>query len=463
MADLITKTYLDKAGLELYDELIKGYVDSGDQKSLQDAKDYADGLSDNYDAAGTAETKVNALANGAVAANTAAIEKLNGDAETTGSVAKAVADLESKLTPTISAAKKAGDDAQSDVDALETLVGSIPATAEAKTVVAYAKELADKAQSDATYDDTEVRGLISDNADAIDELESAVETLTGEGEGSVKKTVDDAINKFATDVTNDGVVNSYKELIDYVAAHGPEAAIMAANIEANTTAIGAEKTRAEGVESGLDTRLTTAEGKVSALETLVGTGYGEGKTVKAFIEDAVGAEQTRAEGAEGDLSDRLDAVEEMLGDGEDSVASQIATAKAEAIAAAATDATQKADDAEKNAKDYADSLAPNYATAAQGAKADTAVQKIETGVTNGTIKADGTEVGVAGLASAAYQPTTAFDAAGTASGLVTALSEGAVATNAAAISVLEGKVDSLEAVKYIPIPTATIQGLFSKD
>lgn len=46
------------------------------------------------------------------------------------------------------------------------------------------------------------------------------------------------------------------------------------------------------------------------------------------------------------------------------------------------------DSAEKNAKDYADSLAKNYATAAQGAKADTALQSITT-TANGGLKVTG--------------------------------------------------------------------------
>ena len=49
-----------------------------------------------------------------------------------------------------------------------------------------------------------------------------------------------------------------------------------------------------------------------------------------------------------------------------------------------------------------------YATAAQGAKADTAVQEVAEGTTNGTILVDGTPVAVHGLGSAAYTETTAY-------------------------------------------------------
>lgn len=49
-----------------------------------------------------------------------------------------------------------------------------------------------------------------------------------------------------------------------------------------------------------------------------------------------------------------------------------------------------------------------YATAAQGGKADTAVQSITTGTTNGTIKVDGSPVSVYGLGSAAYTASTDY-------------------------------------------------------
>lgn len=60
-----------------------------------------------------------------------------------------------------------------------------------------------------------------------------------------------------------------------------------------------------------------------------------------------------------------------------------------------------------------------FATAAQGTKADSAVQNIATGSANGTIAVDGTDVAVKGLSSAAYVATTAFDAAGSANKALT--------------------------------------------
>ena len=67
----------------------------------------------------------------------------------------------------------------------------------------------------------------------VNTLKSAVDTLNGTGAGSVQKTVDDAIDAFAAKVSDDNVVNTLKELVDWVAEHGPEAGEMADGIEQN--------------------------------------------------------------------------------------------------------------------------------------------------------------------------------------------------------------------------------------
>ena len=89
-------------------------------------------------------------------------------------------------------------------------------------------------KANVAYDDlaTALKNLIDSKA-----AQSDLDTLTGTGDGSIQKMIDAAINKFATDVTDDDVVNSYKELIDWVAKHGPEATKMAQGISDNKTAI----------------------------------------------------------------------------------------------------------------------------------------------------------------------------------------------------------------------------------
>lgn len=98
-------------------------------------------------------------------------------------------------------------------------------------------------KAEVSYDELSaaLKAVIDAKAEATDvtALQNAVNTLNGTGEGSVKKTVDDAINEFATNVSDDAVINSYKELIDWVAEHGSEAAEMAAAIQTNANDIDA--------------------------------------------------------------------------------------------------------------------------------------------------------------------------------------------------------------------------------
>lgn len=142
---------------------------------------------------------------------------------------------------------------------------------------------------------------------------------------------------------------------------------------------------------------------------------------------------------------------------------EVQTAKSEAINTASGDATTKANKALSDAKSYADGLAENYATAAQGAKADTALQKasITSGATNGSIAVGGTDVAVKGLGSAAYVATTAFDAAGVAESKVNALSAGQVTTNKNNIASLRTDVDNLKSTTYVAITTEEIDALFA--
>lgn len=95
-------------------------------------------------------------------------------------------------------------------------------------------------------------------------------------------------------------------------------------------------------------------------------------------------------------------------------------------------------------------------------KADSAIQSVATGKTDGTVAVDGTDVLVAGLKSAAYVETTAFDAAGVADTKVKELADGAVKTNTSDISTLKTKVADLESVTIEAISTDEINALFAE-
>lgn len=138
---------------------------------------------------------------------------------------------------------------------------------------------------------------------------------------------------------------------------------------------------------------------------------------------------------------------------------EVATAKQEAINAASTDASTKSNKALADAKSYADGLGSKYATAAQGSKADTALQKasITSGTANGTISVSGTDVIVKGLGSAAYTASTVYEKAGA----VAKLEQGQVTTNKNNITQLKTDVDKIKATTYVAITEEEIKALFA--
>lgn len=202
----------------------------------------------------------------------------------------------------VAAAKKAGDDAQRDVDALKAKVGTV---AEGKTVVGLINEAKQAAIDEASYDDTQIKADIAglttrmDTAEGkITTLESdmnaveakaaanelAINTLKGDGDGSVKKQIDAAFNDFATKISDDGVVNTYKELVDYCATHSADAAKMAGSIAANATAI-----------SELNTKVGAIPEDANAA------------TVIDYVDKKVAAEGTRSDNAIKTAVEALDA------------------------------------------------------------------------------------------------------------------------------------------------------------
>ena len=227
-------------------------INNADTGILKTAKDYAD-------------SKVKDLADGAVATNTAAIATLNGDEATAGSVKKAVK------------------------DASDTINAKIGTVAEGKTVV----QMIEDAKTASTYDDTEIRGLIQDNADAIEAhktaIDSKVTTLVGTDTDKSVRTI--ANEELAAQLIPENAkesLDTLTEIAAWIQSHPDDASAMNAAITALQTLVGtipegatatdivnyikelvnAEKTRATGIESGLDTRL-------SSVETKVGEGYEE--------------------------------------------------------------------------------------------------------------------------------------------------------------------------------------------
>ena len=128
----------------------------------------------------------------------------------------------------------------------------------------------------------------------INTSKTTLDTLTGTGDGSIDKMIDDAFNDFSTKVSDDGVVNSYKELIDWAATHGGEAATMAGNITANTNAINNLKTFIGALPEGA--AATTVVGYIAEAIAALSIGdYAKTTEVTAAINTALDGYYTKNE------------------------------------------------------------------------------------------------------------------------------------------------------------------------
>lgn len=214
-------------------------------------------------------------------------------ADNAAAIAKNAEDIAAEVT-----ARENADKTNADaIDAVEAKIGEV---AEGKTIV----EMISDAQTAATYDDTALAGRVSTNetnikanTDAIDAIEAdylkaadktelqdqitsnknAIDKLNGDStvEGSVDKKVTDAINEFATRVSDDGTINTIAELINYVSTHGGEATEMASAIDELETKVG-EKSVAVQIEEAIaaenlaqyatDDELTAVADRVTAVE-----------------------------------------------------------------------------------------------------------------------------------------------------------------------------------------------------
>lgn len=393
------KKYLDLTGLQAYDAKIKALIESADETTLTSAKSYADSLSVNYEPVGTATTKVQELANGQVATNTAAIAKLNGADTVEGSVAKAVKDAKTELEGKIG-----------DLTGLDTTAKS-------------------------------------DVVSAINEIMEAV----GESETAGAVTVD-------TSSTTAGMAKSYT-----IKQGG--ATVATIDIPKDmVVSSGTVEVDPEDHDPGTYLVLTLANATNDKVYISVGS-----------LVDIYTAQQSATK------------VQLTINPGTREISATLVAGSVTAteLASNAVVTAKIADGNVTKAK-----LATNVQTSL--GKADTALQaaSITTGGANGTIAVGGTDVAVKGLGTSAYKTVgsaagnvpeiggalgttqnvpivtdstgklvahasgqlkgaafvevSAFDSAGTASGLVTALQNGAVATNTQNITELDGRVDALE-------------------
>lgn len=405
------KKYLDQTALSTLvsqikaeDEKVKAYAD----KAVEDAGKL-------YDTAGSATTAeqnakdyTDQLASGAVAANTAAIAKLNGDANTDGSVAKAVATAKTELEDAIDvvdgkADKNAEDIAainhaengvlaqaksfavaedekvQKSVSDLAEFVGVIPEGYESATIADYAKELADIVESRG-YDDTALAARVTKNEGDISALQAKDEALV-QKDADLQAAIDavtEDVNAFFADADmTEAAKDTLKELQTYIANDETAASQMAASIKANSDAIGELETADAAQDekiAALEAKFGGDEGTVEDLiadarQEAIDTAAGDATTkanqalvdAKAYTNTEVGKDRERLDALEGDththgnkaLLDTYTQTEENLAD---AVAKKHAHSNLSVLEGVTAAKVTAWDAAEGNAKTYADGL-----------------------------------------------------------------------------------------------------------
>lgn len=99
----------------------------------------------------------------------------------------------------------------------------------------------------------------------VQENTDALVVLNGTGEGSVIKLVNDAINEFATKMSDDGTVNTFKELVDYAAEHGADFGNLIVEVNAIKEKDSEQDARIEAIELVLG---SPEEGQPTLVETV---------------------------------------------------------------------------------------------------------------------------------------------------------------------------------------------------
>lgn len=402
------KRYLDLTGLKNYDAKVKAHIKQADDEVLANAKQYADELADNYDAAGTAASKVQELANGAVKSNTEAIAKLNGDETTEGSVKKAVADAKSELSTAIGVTDGKADKNAGDISALGTRMTAVEkkATDNATNHDALKKRV-DTAETDidaieediGNVDvlDTTSKTIVGAINEAMSAIGSggtaAIVTLTSKGAtaeyANVYELAQGGSSIGTINIPKDMVVES-GSVVDLGAndveglAAGKYIKLILQNVKkplyiAVNSLVDIYVAKQEAAQVQIEINSSTREisayvvaGSITSVElganAVVTEKIADGNVTKVKLSTEVQGSLEKADVAETNakayadnldsaMDTRMKAVEKALaGTGEGSVEDKIDAAKQEVLEAAKADATTKANAAETNAKAYADNL-----------------------------------------------------------------------------------------------------------
>ena len=367
----------------------------------------------------------------------------------------------------ISAAKAAADAAQADVDALETKVGTIP---ENKTVV---QMIAD-AQEAATYDDTALVGRVSTiEGDYLKSADKTELSNTISGIDTAYKAADTALSNRVKAIEDDYLKAADKtELAGSIANVKSDVDTFLAAANIGGEAIDTLKEIQDYISSD-GTAAAEMTNKIGALETTVGKAAdGENEAtglVKSVADNAsaIAAEKSRAEGVEANLAqadtDNLAAAKKYADDaiiglkiGDYAKKSDLDTHTGDTTVHITADERSKWNAAESKAHTHSNKALLDTYTQTEENLADAVAKKHSHAnaaeldkIQDGDVakwnaaQANAEATAASALSSAKTELEGKISAAQTAAeGKVTELANGAVKTNADAITALQsGKAD----------------------
>ena len=155
--------------------------------------------------------------------------------------------------------------------------------------------------------DAELEAAIAEKADAaaVEEVQAAIDTLNGDGEGSVKKTAEDAavaeVAKVVAEAPED--LDTLKEVADYIAADKTKASEIETKLSDHDTAI--ERLDAKDEELvAKDAELVAKDAELEAKDAELEAAIGE-KADTSALENK--ADKTAVEALEATVADKADA------------------------------------------------------------------------------------------------------------------------------------------------------------
>lgn len=347
MADM--NRYLNLAGLEIYDEKIKGVIEAGDEA----VKAYADGLAKNYDAAGSAataeanakshaEAKVKELADGQVATNKTNIETVMGDylkaedkTELEGKItvvdgkadknAEDIAAINNETTGILALAKadatEKANAVQGNVDELAEYVGTIPEGATATDIVGYVQEKTSGIATDAALGELQA---------AVDAVEADVEVIKGDYLKSSDKT--ELEGKISTAQSAAEGAQSAVDALAETHATDKEALEGAIALKADQTALNAVSDVANAAvqKSVYDEKVADLEAEDSRIVGLVEAEATKAREEEGKLEDRIETmeafwEAAKADGDEGNVIDTLKEIQEYIAGDETGASEMLAS------------------------------------------------------------------------------------------------------------------------------------------